>query len=551
MVDELSKVAKQIENLPDEAQVILNDYANIFEMSPSLIFYWLIRCDFSTIALFTGNQVGKTKMVCLFIVFAIHGWLPVEHHNIRPEDKVRVIRICAETLPGDAEGEEVKNTVYPALKSLIPAYLIKRDITARRSTMILQDPQGGKDIAIEFVSYSQSVGSQAGVQRRMIYIDEHSPKGFYEEQLPRLVKASSDLRINRKLDADALMVMTLTPAQEYLDWEYDELYERAEVIYRSPAVIKRMKEKMNEKHTIVEHTGIKSGVAIIMAATDDNPVMSQVAIQKLYERYADDDAIDVRRFGLFKQISGVVFKNFNKRVHIRDFEKDFVMGIPYDWLHARGIDFHEYNNWACGWAALSPSNEMFIYDEWYPSPEKFVTLDICTTIGIMSKDYKYFLNLIDPRAAIKQPNSGLSTIDDMNRIFYELRKQGLGTGGYWQSWDTKSQIGRDAIKLRLANSLLCGRPFNNKKDVDGRVTYLPTIWVSSKCKNTIEHMKNWKREQWMNKSTAIMKEPKDSASDKWSHFNMVWEALLKNPAFAVMRYHGSVLGHDTRRRHVA
>jgi hypothetical protein len=416
--------------------------------------------------------------------------------------------------------------------------------------MRISDPQGGKDISIEFVSYSQSVSSQAGVQRRMIYIDEHSPKAFYEEQLPRLVKASSDLRLIRKIDRDALLIMTLTPAQEYMDWEYDELYERAEVVYRSPAVCKAMKEMLNEHHEVIEHTGIESGIAVIMAATDDNPVMSQVAIKKLYERYADQDAIAVRRFGMFKQISGVVFKSFSKKVHVRDFEKDFVMGIPYDWLHARGIDFHEYNNWAIGWTSLSPQNEMFIYNEWYPSPEKFVTLDICTTIAIMSKDYKYFLNLIDPRAAIKQPNSGLSTIDDMNRMFYELRKQNLGTGGYWQSWDTKSQIGRDAIKLRLANSLLCGQPFNNKKTVDGKITYLPTIWISNKCTNTIEHMKNWKREQWMNKSTAIMKEPKDSASDKWSHFNMVWEAILKSPAWAVMRYHGSVLGHD-RRRHVA
>ena len=86
--------------------------------------------------------------------------------------------------------------------------------------MTIRDPQGGPDIYVEFTSFNQDTQAQAGVQRKSIWVDEHAPKGFYEEQLPRLLASDGDL------------VYTLTPAQEHLDWEYDELFERADLSHK-------------------------------------------------------------------------------------------------------------------------------------------------------------------------------------------------------------------------------------------------------------------------------------------------------------------------------
>ena len=525
----------------------LNEWVEYFSFQPTLVYKWLLGCTQSVIGVFCGNQFGKTYTIARFVWDAILGVLPVEQMNIRPSDTVRIIRCASEVLPNDEEAE-VKNTQYPALKKFIPDYFIKEDITIRKPRMVIADPQGGADVVIEFVSFGQTTQQQAGVQRRMCFIDEHAPKPFYEEQIPRLMRASSDIRQIRGIDADALMIIALTPAQEFLDWEFDELFERAGTIYRTKSVRDRIQLRMSEIYPAKEIVDEQSQIAVIMASSYDNPSFDKVTVDKEMDKYADEDTKDIRGYGIFKQISGVVFKFFDRNVHVRDFEKLFqpFNGIPHDWVHARGIDFHQYNPWAVGWCCLSPQNEMFIYDELWVSPERHVTYDIAQMVSAKSKDYKYWLNLVDPLAGVKQGNTGRTTVDDLNEYFYMLYKEGIGTGGFWQTWDTKSQRGQDDIKMRLKNAKIVGRPFNNL--VNGK--YLPTIWISSRCHYTIEHMKNWRKEQVSNRNALVQNDPKDSAAEKYSHFNMVWEGILKSPAFSVNRYRGSVL-HDRKQRREA
>jgi hypothetical protein len=212
------------------------------------------------------------------------------------------------------------------------------------------------------------------------------------------------------------------------------------------------------------------------------------------------------------------------------------MQLPHDWLHARGIDFHERVSWAVGWASLSPQNEMFFYREYNPSPEKMVTLTICREIIMLSGDYKFPINLVDPRAAISQPNTGLSTLDDLNRAFMVYKREGLGTGGYWQTWDTKSSKGRDAVHERLQNSKLVGKPFANRILQNGRESYLPTLWILDSCPIMIQSLKGWRYEEWANREKLITNDEKDKFQQKWSHFPMVLEGLLKWPGFSVGRY---------------
>ncbi len=351
-------------------------------------------------------------------------------------------------------------------------------------------------------------------------------KDFYQEQMPRLLAANGDI------------LFTLTPAQEYLDWEYDEFYEEASRVIRTPAVTKRIYDRYGEKVGPLEKKDTGKSILVMMASTDDNPTMSKEAIDRIYNQFGDEDIVDIRRYGLFKQISGKIFKQFDKRVHVISKDKYFPNGIPFTWLHARGIDYHEHNPWAIGWISLSPTNEAFIWREYYPSPENNVTLDIARNVAEMSEDYKFALDLVDPLAAKKQPNTGFSVVDDLNRIFLELRKEGHSTGAFWKTWDTKSTVGRDAVRMRLTNSKLCGVPFNNRHIVDDKEVYLPTLWIMDTCRNSIDFMMNWKKEEWMNRELAQMKDNKDTPQQKWSHFNMVWEAIFKDPYFDVRALRG-------------
>uniref|UniRef100_A0A6M3IS04 Putative terminase n=1 Tax=viral metagenome TaxID=1070528 RepID=A0A6M3IS04_9ZZZZ len=387
------------------------------------------------------------------------------------------------------------------------------------------------------------------VSHNSCLIDEECSKDFFEEQTPRLFAADGD------------MLIAFTPVPGEIGWMFDDLYERARMIYRTKAVRDRIKERTGEVLPEIQITDSSEDVAVIMAATDDNPIYADLAKEKseregrpitateyiddMFSIYADEDVIDARRYGIFRRLSGKIFKTFNSKVHIIGGEKYFPDGLPHDWKHFRGIDWHESTPWAIGWIAVSPDDEIFVYNEFNPSPEKLITLEIARVVATRSQDYRFVLNLIDPLASKIQPNTGMSSLEDLNRVFAQFRRDGLGTGGFWQAWDTKSQKGRDEIRKRLANSVKVGMPFNNLVKQEGISRRLPTIWFLNNCVQTIQSMKNWRREEWQDRNKLQSKEEKETPQQRWSHFCTMLEGLMKRPEVFQARF-GAVGGAPIR-----
>jgi len=559
-------------NLDEKTVKELNECSGFVSFVPTWQAKKFLTCPQKTVGLFTGNQAMKTCTTAYAYVLRVLGRHPIPKKNIvywecenrmkaklnddykpeylskhksldsatwnfmkAPKDSKcpecgaktmihhrdsRVMRFCSDSLPGESsnvnfEGvsAEVKNTQYPEFKKWLPPFLIKKDITHRRPTMIIKDIWGGNDIIVEFVSYNQSVQSTAGHQRVSIWLDEQPPPAFYEEQRPRLLKEDGDI------------IISCTPADR-ISYLYDEVFEKAAIYYRTKAICERYKCEQ------IERTDSTADIAVIQAATDDNPVLSSDDISALLDEWADDpDKLDIRRYGIFKQVSGRIYKHFDWNTHVIPKDKYFPEGIPHEgWNHFRGVDYHEHVNWACGWMSISPQNEAFIWEEFNPSPESMITFDIAKEMCLKSKDYKFLLNLADPLANKTQSNTGMTVMEDMNRAFMMYKKEGVGTGGYWQGWDTKSTKGRDEMRKRVRNAVQCGKPFNNVVMKNGKKVFLPTIWVLDNCKITAKSMKNWRLEEWTNNAANAMKDKKEIPQQRYSHFNMVWECLYKHPA---------------------
>jgi hypothetical protein len=416
----------------------------------------------------------------------------------------------------------------------LPSFLLKKggDITARNPSMKVLDPNDGMvfglnadgtpmeyiggDIIVEFVSYNQSTQSTAGVQRLSIWEDEEAPLEFHNEQMPRLIAEDGDL------------IISLTPAN-YITWTYDEIFEKAKVYYRSQAICDFL-SKEDDKVKQTEHTDSTKNIAVIQAATDDNPTLSKSVIEELLGDMDDPDVKAIRRYGIFRQVSGRIFKDFDYQTHVVESERHFPDGIPHDWVHARGIDFHPQTPWANGFMSLSPENEAFIWADMNISPEKFTTREIARENAVMGKDYKFALNLIDPLSEATQKDT-VTVLDDINRVFHELKREGIGCGGYWHTWDTKGEKGRDEIRMRLKNAKKVGVPFNNKVVEDGREKRLPTLWVFDTARTSSQWMKQWRWEEWANARDRSIKDQKNVPQQKYSHLNMVYEAIFKHPAF--------------------
>ena len=504
---------------------------------------WLFKMgDFETILLAWGNQTGKNDTVAEDWSLRVQGLHKISWKNLHPTDKIRTFRVCCEILPTDKGEQEKKNTVYPAILRRFPKGLLKKDVTIRNPVQTWRDPQGGPDFYIEYVSYGQTTQSQAGVQRKAIWIDEGPSYEFYIEQTRRLIAASEEC-------GKADIIFSYTPTEKQSAWIFEDLAERARVIFRTASVRRRIYKRSGGKESppAIEYTDSDADVAIIYASLLDNPVISnETAVRKIKE-LGDPDVQDSRGYGLFREISGKVYKDFNTEIHCIKLQNFFETGMPDYYKYARGIDYHSKNPWACVFIAISPQDEIFVWDEFEAPPDKMVTYDIAKVLAIKSRHYKYEVNKIDPLAQDKQGNTGMSPLEDLNGYFHDFKKDGLGTGAYWTSWDTKSVKGLDEFRKRLHNSKICGRPFNNTQVIDGKKLRLPTIWFSRDCEKVVESMKKWKWQDWKSRESLIENDPKGDRiterQQKFSHFPITIECLLKCPEVVRARFRSEFDGH--------
>jgi len=224
-----------------------------------------------------------------------------------------------------------------------------------------------------------------------------------------------------------------------------------------------------------------------------------------------------------------------------NFDEYFPDGIFHDYNHYRMIDYHPHNKWAICWMSLSPYNEAFVWLEWSPDPERLITRQISNEIAILSSNYKFKLNLIDPLAAETQTSTGTTTVEDLNDYFAELKREGIGTGGWWETWDTKGTRGREVIRERLKNAVDCKTPFVFKLGSERQTRYLPTLWISNRCSETGRSLKKWRLETHLRAYRNVDKEKSEKPAQKFSHYCTAIEAIFKD-----VRVRPPVVGYKPR-----
>ena len=528
--------------MPEE--VDLNPYVNFTKYLPNPVFATLMAVRNRVVMLFSGNRYGKTRAISRACVFRGMGLSKHADHNIKPEDECRTIRFAAKMLPQDKDNE-VKNTIYPMIKLQMPHNYIVKDITARVPVITYKPRLGGKNAMFEFVSYGQEDDTHAGHERRLIVLDEVPPYEVYEESVPRVITVNGQI------------IGGTTPVEA--GWMHTELYEQAKVFYRTDAVRAFIKKQYGQEYKPVERTDSLKDIAIIQAATDDNPIWALFMQERFAEiakgilkkedfpfetvseyldagyLYSDPDTMAMRRYGIFRQITGAVHKEFHWQTHVVPGGKYFPTGIPADWKFARMIDYHQSVPWAMMWIALSPDDEAFVWEEMNPNPHDKTTYDITSEMMTRSKDYRYRINLIDKLANETQPNcrtANRTALDEINAILRERGRLSYDGDTAFEAWDDRTTTGEDRVRQRLINSLKCGYPFNNRqRNEDGVKVRIPTLWILDNCRETALSLKNWKMNTWTERDSIITKDPKDSKENKWSHFNMCLEAIFKDSRF--------------------
>jgi len=492
-----------------------------YETVLTMPYHWVmtayLRSEAKIRSIFKGNQGGGTNASMHDAVLRLLNMHPVPWRN-KLEKPIRCVSKVKPEGPDDENNQQ-----YVEFRRQFPPELIVKDITARSSAVTVRDNLGGANKKVEFMASTQELDAFMSVQRSALYQDEEIEKVKWDESLIRLIKGGGDATI------------TLTPVKG-LDWVFDRIWKRARKIYRSQAVCDY------GGFDPVEETGSTADVEAFVWATDDNPSLTLEDVDRIMEEIGittageviDVDNLAMRRYAIFRQISGRIYKAFDKRVHVVPAAEVFSAKLFGRYWNYRVIDFHPQKPWYVSYVAITPQNEWIIWNELLAKHENKTTLEMRDEIkmeSVAEEDSEFNrATLIDPLSTVKQHMA-----EDVGTTVFEDLRRGEGGLRRLMCADTKNVQGRMEIKKRLKNSLLCEVPGNNlnKTDqIDPRYgDYLPTLWFTDNCRGHIEHFNSWRMVDYKMESVKATRDVKRE-SEKFSDYCRNLEFLgALNPVY--------------------
>lgn len=426
----------------------------------------------------------------------------MEMHPVKcRNERSRRLRCTSHWRPEGNNANE--NPQYTELKKWLPPSVIKRDVTARDARMILS--VYGTEKIIEFKSVKQDIEAFAGTQIDANWEDEEVPKEIHDENMMRLLAKKGD------------HFTTCTPVNK-LTWLYDDAYMKARRIFRTDTVVKATGLPKEETYEG------RQSIDCFQWASDDNPTLDPAWIEEKIASLGDPDLMLLRRYGVFTQITGAVYKGFDAHIHAATpFRLLFPKGLP-EWRKAQVIDLHEHNPWAITYLMFSPEDEWFVFRDHWLSVDRYQTEDVVKLCLSTEQENEEQIDwrLVDPLAEKTQLNTGRKIIDD-------LRHHGFGN---LRGADHKNPRGRDVIRKRLTNAKTCGKPFNNVvKEPGGRTRRLPTIWFCPEnAQHTIKAMKTWRMDEYLTMQARASHERfREKPQDKGGHFPRNLEYAAVDP----------------------
>lgn len=197
----------------------------------------------------------------------------------------------------------------------------------------------------------------------------------------------------RLVDRAGKMLVSYTPTQGR-DWSFAEYY-------------RPWKEATNGEAK--EH----DGVLFVSSAMTENPYLPPSAIKEMERHCFSEQEKQIRLYGHYVDEAGIVFPNFNRRVHvIPPFE------IPSHWPRFRGMDWGQRSPATCIWLAVDPdSGKHYVYREFY---RKELTIgQIAAQVKAMSGVERYAITVLDPSCWNREPYKDAMGRDITKALIYQ------------------------------------------------------------------------------------------------------------------------------------
>ena len=420
------------------------------------------------IMLLGSNRAGKTHaLVSDFIMHATGNymdWYP-EEKKLYHAPKLLFIALSFEA---------IKKYIEPKFNSLLPSDLIKgtRRASDGHITQYTIKHVTGNTSQIDFSSQEQDSMAFEGSDYDLAGSDEPLKRYIF-------------IAVSRGLvDRGGRFLFAMTPIIQ--PWMKEELCDKAD-----------------GKFCDVIHSVMTDNLEDI----EGNPILTKEAI-KFFEGLLTEDEKEMRLYGRWFHMSGIVYKEFDQGVHVID---DAVVdkSLPVFFV----LDPHDRNPHCGIWAYVDKTDDVVICDELIQggTPEEYSKAVLSLE---KERGYKIRKRIIDPNFGNK-PQSVGSRI----RVVDQFRNSGL-----------KNMIlgidDDEAGKLRVRSYL----KFDRSKKVD--ISNKPKIFFfKQRAFKTWRAISNLQYADWQ-KKTSEDRELKESVKDKNKHFSDTLRyLLLSNPKY--------------------
>lgn len=237
-------------------------------------------------------------------------------------------------------------------------------------------------------------------------------------------------------------------------------------------------------------------------------ILEHKHIMAMISEYTEEDK-QARVYGKFQHLTGLVFKTFNRRVHVK---KPF-MPKQSDYMVVELLDPHPRNPDAVMWVAIDVKGRKFVIDELF---EKFSSIEeMAYKIKQKGSQYRVVRRLADPSA-------WTPATSDRSDVTLASKLSGLGLS-YSQASKQRS----------LGVSLISDALFYQANEVNGGLEYQqePMLFVFETAERTIWEFEHWQYNEFTGKGSD-RKDQSEKPQDKDDHMmENLGRSLLDEPSW--------------------
>lgn len=402
-----------------------------------------------------GNRSGKTVSSFHDVMWQLLGDYP----DWYPEELKLPTPVYTRWIATDFK-YGVGAVFQPYFDRLVPRSLIKRIVKTQQGILSKVFFKNGS--ILDMMTNEQDIEEFEGWSGHRLHIDEPCSRSRYIASKRGLI------------DYAGKVSFSLTPLSE--PWIYDELYENPD----------------NED------------IFVATFQTRENSHIPADEIDK-FEKSLTDDEKEARLHGKFVHLTGSVYKEFNREVHVVDHVE-----VQPNWRVVHILDPHDRKPHANLWAAIDEFNNYYIIDEL----ETHGTLpELAQKIKTSEFGKRVTLRIMDPNKA-KAP----AKVGAKGSLVSEMGQLGLS---FYTNVNDKLDVGHLAVKKRLY--------YDKKKSVG--VGNRPTLYFHKRCRKTISSMVRY---IWDDNRNPESKGLKEKPKDVYKDFpDCIRYLVMANPSYEV------------------